>query len=191
MLGWFYYTMEIRLGREVRRAKRCSVWFSDSFLPNLQPPPLSLTHTRPGGQLSWLLLLLLPEGCQADGLLISRTIIRAGAVYHAVCSQQGPSASNGPCCGAPLHLSFSPPHLKHHRSPRHPSLVPGAMVSGGGGVQLLPFCQHWIMFLTGVALLMSPSFVLSVSPQQQPSGNEDECIIVLVTSDTYMRSIFK
>lgn len=45
------------------------------------------------------------------------------------------------------------------------------------------------MFLTGVALLMSPSSVLSVSPQQRPSGNEDERIIVLVTSDTFMQHL--
>lgn len=128
--------------------------FSQTSLPR----PQTHTDTWPGGQLSWLQLLPLPWGQQADRLLISRTIIRAEAVYHAVCSQQEASVSNGPWYSAPLHLSLSPPYLKHHRSPHHPSLLPGATLSGGGW--LLLCCQHWSMFLIDVARLMSLSSVL-------------------------------
>lgn len=155
---------------------------SDLVIVFSQTSLLALSHTRPGGQLSWLL-------GRVDGLLISQTIIRAEAVYHGVCSQQGPSVSNGPWYGAPLHLSFSPPHLKHHRSPHHPSLVPGAALSGA--VPLLLCCQHWNMFLTGVALLMSRSSVLSETSVTLVTAVWKQGRAYRMTSDIFVLSILE
>lgn len=111
MLGWVYCTIKTRLDRKVRRSVWCSIRLSYVLffhLPCLvqcvSSSGLSLSQTQrnrlsdmwPEGQLSWLLLLPVPRGGQTGWILISRSIIRAETVYHAVCSQQEDSLSNGP-----------------------------------------------------------------------------------------------
>lgn len=157
MLGWFYYTVKIRLGRKVRRAMWCSIWFSE-FSPKSPSP---ITHT-PLGQLSWRLFLLVLRGCKQTGYWSAGLLSELKMfIMLSALSTEPPSLMDRSMvlpCTCPCH-----PHTLSTIDPHVTRPCPAA-ASLGGGMFLLR-CQHWNMFLISVALLMSVFSVLSHSDQ--------------------------
>lgn len=154
MLGWFYYTVKIRLGREVKRAVRCSIWFSDSFLRHLRMHTHTHSQTRDLGVncrgccSCYSLRDHGQTGYWSDGLLSELKMFIMLSAFSA-----GPLSlmdhSTVLPCTCPCH-----PHTLTTIDPHVTRPCP-AGASLGGGMFLL-YCQCWNMFRPADESLLCP-----------------------------------